>query len=230
MRFYLLSLFLLLNFGLFSQMTREIWTGIGFKTKLSNKTEMAFDLNTRSYSYDFQLFYPELTFKYKLSKWIKPSIDYRLLYQQNKYGNFLNSNRINFNLEFEKELNKRIGVGLRIRYQTTFNHIRAISNYEPDFDPTIRIKPSLSFAPKKSKFSYNTGIEFFFNPQNVLLGHQFSKYRAFIGTDINLKGPNTLQIKYLFGQNINDIKYKSQHIISIAYAFEWKKKIVEEEN
>ncbi len=229
MKYKLIFFSFLLSFNSICQMTREIWTGIGFKTKLTPKSELAIDINTRSYTYYLQLVYPEITYKFKLAKWLKPSIDYRLLDQRNKYGSFSLSNRLNFNLEFEKGLSKKLIVGFRIRYQSTFSRIREINDYNPDFSPTIRLKPSISYTPKKSKFSYNSAIEFFYNPQNVLLGHQFIKYRASFGTDINLKGPNTLSLKYLYGQNINSGKNKSQHILSISYTFEWKKKTAKEE-
>ena len=205
-------------------MTSEIWTGIGIKKNLTPKSEVAIDINTRSYSYYFQLLYPEITYKYKLNKWVKPSIDYRLLNQRNKYGNFTLSNRLNFNIEFEKKFRKKIGIGFRIRYQSTFKRIIDGNNYDADFSNVIRLKPSLTYMPKKSKFSYNSAIEFFYNPQNVILGNRFVQYRISLGTDINLKGTNTLSLKYLYGQNINISKNKSQHVLSINYIFEWKKK------
>jgi hypothetical protein len=229
MKSYIIFFFFLISLKSFSQMTREVWTGIGAKTKLSPKSELAIDINTRSYSYFFQLFYPEITYKYKLNKWIKPSIDYRLLDQRNKYGSFSLSNRLNFNVEFEKTIQKKIGIGFRIRYQSTFTRIIDVNNYDADFSTVIRLKPSLTFTPKKSKMSYNSAVEFFYNPQNVQLGRQFVKYRASFGIDINLKGPNIINLKYLYGQNINSDKNKSQHVLSIGYTFEWKKKSGKEE-
>ena len=229
MKFYLIFFFLLFSLNSICQMTREIWAGIGIKTNLTPTSEVAIDINTRSYSYYFQLLYPEITYKYKLNKWVKPSIDYRLLDQRNKYGNFTLSNRLNFNIEFEKKIQKKIGIGFRIRYQSTFKRIIDANNYDADFSNVIRLKPSLSYIPKKSKFSYNSAIEFFYNPKNEMLGHLFVQYRISLGTDINLKGQNTLSLKYLYGQNINSPKNKSQHVLSINYIFEWKRKFEKEE-
>ena len=48
-----------------------------------------------------QLLYPEVTLKYKVTKWFKPSIDYRGFYELNKYGNYKYSNRFNVNLNFD---------------------------------------------------------------------------------------------------------------------------------
>ncbi|MBI1836542.1 MAG: DUF2490 domain-containing protein [Flavobacteriia bacterium] len=225
-----LILFVIISFSSQAQLTNECWTAIGIKRKINSNSELSIDINTRSYSYSFQLIYPEITYKYKFTNWFKPSIDYRLLDQRNKWGNFHLSNRLNFNLDFEKTFKKKFIIGFRIRYQSSFSRTVILNNYNPDFDPTIRLKPAFQWMPKKSKMTFNSAVEFFYNPQNVIGGHQFTKIRASAGTDINLKGPNSISIKYLYGKNINDTKYKSQHILSITYTFDWKKKKEELKN
>lgn len=202
----------------FSQETNELWTGMGVSKKLNSNLEVTLDLNSRVYDYTLHLIYPELTLKYKVNKWFKPSIDYRGLDQLNKYGNYKYSNRFNFNLNFEKSI-KKYTFGLRLRYQYVFNGIRSIENYSPEFDQTIRIKPSVKYEIKKSKFIPSASIEWFYNPQNDLTGDRFTKIRASFGIDINLKGPHLLSVHYLYGQSINVAKTKSQNIISIYYCY-----------
>ncbi len=217
MRKFLYFLLITSSFS-FGQETNEIWSGMGVTKKINPKLDATLDVNSRAYGYTLQLIYPELTLKYKVNKWFKPSIDYRGLYELNKYGNYKYANRLNFNFNFEKSI-KKFSFGLRFRYQYVFNGIRSTENYSPDFDQTIRIKPSMKYEIKKSKFTPSASIEWFYNPQNGPLGDRFAKIRGSVGTDINLKGPHLLSVYYLYGQSINVAKTKSQNIISIYYCY-----------
>ena len=215
-RFILISL--LLGSYSFGQKTDELWTGIGVTKSINSRLDATLDLNNRVYNSTMQLLYPEVTLKYKVTKWFKPSIDYRGFYELNKYGNYKYSNRFNVNLNFTESI-KKYTFGLRIRYQYVFNGIRSAENYEPEFDQTIRFKPSVKYKIKKSKFTPTASFEWFYNPLNGPTGDRFAKIRGSIGTDINLKGPQLLTIAYLYGQSINTGKEKSQHIISIYYSY-----------
>ena len=218
----LLTFFLLLTSCSFAQLTREVWCGTGIQRKLTKNLEATLDINSRFYSFKEQLFYPELTFKYKVKKWFKPSIDYRGLVELNKYGNYKYANRLNFNLNFEKSFNN-LSFGFRIRYQYVFNGIRSYENYSPEFDQTIRLKPSIKYDIKKSRFTPNASVEWFYNPNNGPTGDRFAKIRSSVGADIALKGPHVLSINYLYGVSVNSAKTKSQHILSIYYCFIWEK-------
>jgi hypothetical protein len=110
-------------------------------------------------------------------------------------------------------------LGFRIRYQNDFNGIRSTENYSPEFDQAIRLKPMLKYDIKKSKFSPYSSIEWFYNPSNGILGDRFTKVRASIGSEINLPGPHSLNVSYLYGKNINGSKFKAQNIISIYYCY-----------
>ena len=218
MKNLVINLFFFTSFLSFSQETNELWTGIGVSKKLNSKVEATFDLNSRIYGNSIQLFYPELTLKYKVTKWFKPSIDYRGLDQLNKYGNYKYFNRFNFNFNFEKTI-KRFTFGLRLRYQYVFNGIRSTEYYSPYSNQTIRVKTSVKYEIKKSKFTPSGSIEFFYNPKNGPTGDRISKIRTSVGTDINLKGPHLLSVYYLYGRSVNLAKTKSQNIISIYYCY-----------
>lgn len=222
MRFFFI-LFILITYSAFGQVTNELWSGAEVQRKLSSNLDASVGINARGYGYNLQLFYPELTFKYKVVKWFKPSIDYRGLVQLNKYGNYKFSNRINFNANFEKSI-KKMSFGFRIRYQYDFSGIQSSVNYSPEFDQSIRLKPSFEYNIKKSKFTPTISVEWFYNPQYGEFGHRFTKIRASVGCDINLPGPNTMSINYLYGQNINGTKERSQNIISVNYSYLWGEK------
>lgn len=224
MRFLIPFFCFFIIFNLSSQTRFESWNAIGLKREISKKMALNFDVNTRSYDYYFQLLYPEFTISYKLNKWIKPSLDYRLLYQRNDFGNYHFSNRLNVNLDLNTKIWKKIYGGVRVRYQNTFQHFSNSDFYNSEFDQAIRIKPSLEWKPKNSKISLNSSIELFYNTiPDYSFSQRLDKIRSSIGTVINLKGPNSLDIKYLYGINVGISNNKSQHIISLAYTFDWKK-------
>lgn len=218
----LIVFFILVSPYSFGQLTRELWCGAGVQRKLTKDLDATFDLNSRYYDFKQQLFYPELTFKYKVTKWFKPSIDYRGLVELNKYGNYKFANRLNFNLNFVKSVNNW-SFGFRFRYQYVFNGIRSYENYSPEFDQTIRLKPSVKYDIKKNRFTPNASVEWFYNPNNGPTGDRFAKFRSSVGVDIDLKGPHTMSVNYLYGISINSAKDKSQHIISVYYCFLWEK-------
>ena len=63
---------------------------------------------------------------------------------------------------------------------------------------------------------------------NKDLGKRFTKYRLALGTSYNLKGPKSLDVKYVFGRNINLAKNEKEHIFSLTYNYDWEKLTPEE--
>jgi hypothetical protein len=217
MKIILIS-FLLLSQCSIAQYTNELWAGIGLEKKMNAKINLAIDLHTRAYRHNLQLMYSELTVKYKVSKWCKPSVEYRGLMRLNKYGNYHYSHRFNFNCSFEKQVH-RLSLGCRIRYQYVFSKFYTTANYSPEFDQTFRFKPSFKYNIKKNKLSPTASMEWFYNPQNGSMGNRFTKIRSAIGFDVNLKGPKTMSIEYQFGITINSAKDKAQNILSVSYTY-----------
>ena len=70
-RFILISL--LLGSYSFGQKTDELWTGIGVTKSINSRLDATLDLNNRVYNSTMQLLYPEVTLKYKVTKWFKQS-------------------------------------------------------------------------------------------------------------------------------------------------------------
>ena len=208
-------LFIILN-GTAQQSSFQIWAETGFKGKITKKIDFNLDVTNRFERYKLVTFFPQVSLKYKLADWIKPSIEYRWIANREDNGNFLANHRINGNIQFSHSL-KRLNFGLRVRYQYSFKG--ATSNYEPEFDKAIRIKPSISFDIKKSVFSPLVSCEFFYNPDQAYLGNRLNRIRSFIGVDINLKGPNDLQIGCFYDQKVNLPGLVSKYVFNIAYAF-----------
>ena len=172
------------------------------------------DINSRFNDSGLETFFPQLGISYKVSNWFKPSFDYRFLIDKNKYGNYKLLNRINLNLKFKHSID-RLGLGFRIRYQFAFKGLSSISDYDPDLDQAFRFKPSFSYNLKSSIFTPQVSTEFFINPDFIPYEQRFAKYRFAVGTGINLKGPNEINLKYFIEERRN--KNLLRHVIQVSF-------------
>jgi hypothetical protein len=195
--------------------------------KITNKLDCNVGLTNRFQDLNLVNFFPQVSVKYKLVDWLKPSIDYRLIANRENNGNYSNSHRINFNLQLEKEI-KRLSFGFRFRYQYSFNGLT--TNYEPEFDNAIRLKPSLVYDIQKSIISPILSCEFFYNPSSGLYGKRYTRIRSFAGIDINFKGPHALQIGYFFDKRINLPRLENRHVISLEYTYNISRKTKKKES
>lgn len=216
MRRLLILLFIGFSIVGFSQNYSEgqLRTSIGVKGKITKPLAWSADLNFRFMDNGLSTFFPQLGLSYKVTKWFKPSLDYRMLVDKNKYGNYKLLNRLNLNLKFSHKI-KRFDLGLRLRYQFAFSGASLSSEFDPDFDQAFRVKPAVSYNIKKSMFTPKFSTEFYFNPDFVPYGGRFIKYRIAAGTGIKLKGPNELDVKYFFEGT--PLKSRIRHVFSIGY-------------
>jgi hypothetical protein len=198
------------------QTSFQVWTETGVRGKITKKLDWNLSLTNRIQDYKLVTMFPQFSLKYKVLDWFKPSIDYRLISNREDNGNYTNNHRINFNLQFEQEI-KRLSVGFRFRYQYSFKGFS--TNYEPEFDNAIRLKPSLSYDIKKSYFTPIFSSEFFFNPSVGPFGERLTRIRTFFGLDINLKGPHELQVGYFFDQKINLPRSNTRNVLNVQYSY-----------
>lgn len=212
---FFLGLVLCLN--AFGQSTSfQIWTETGIRGKISKKIDWNISLTNRFQDVNLVTLFPQVGIKYKVVDWFKPSIDYRFIANREDNGNYTNNHRINFNVQLEKEI-KRFSFGFRFRYQYSFRGLT--TNYEPEFDNAIRLKPSFVYDVKGSLFSPVLSSEFFYNPSFGLFGQRFTRIRTFIGLDVNLKGPHELQIGYFFDKKINLPKLENRNVLNLQYTY-----------
>ena len=87
---------------------------------------------------------------------------------------------------------KRFTFSGRIRYQFSFDKLYETANYNAEFDQAIRLKPSVKYKIKKSKFTPLVSIEYFYNPKFEENGRQFVKYRITAGTEVDLNKKNNV--------------------------------------
>jgi hypothetical protein len=204
--------------GVFAQSTDvQVWTEKGFKGQIVKKLDYGVEWTNRIGNQGFETMFPQLSMKYKITNWFRPSIDYRLILKRQLNSNYDASNRLNFNIQFSK-LFDRLDLGMRFRYQYSFDNV-SNANYEPDFDRAFRLKPSLSYDINNSILTPKSSIEFFYNLSNGPLGKRFTKTRLFVGVDFELSGPHDISMGYIFDQSINLPNPLSRHIFNVSYGY-----------
>ncbi len=193
---------------------QQVWVETGVKYNLNKKLGASFDL-TQRYGYDgLGTLFPQVSFRYKISSWFRPSIDYRVILSKALDGTYSTSQRINGNLQFTYA-KKRLEAGLRVRYQYSFERISAA--YDSEFDQAWRIKPSVQYNIKGLPITPELSAEFFYNPENSAEGNQFNRIRYYGGADIELKHNQRIGVGVYLDQWINSIP-KKRVMYSLSYS------------
>lgn len=218
----LLLLLLFSPFLITAQTSSAVWSELGVKGDITKNLDWGVELNTRfGNSRGVETFFPQVSLKYKVTKWFKPSIDFRYILKKDKFSNYLGSNRLILNANFEKKFNKRLSAELRLRYQFGFSRWTADTDYEDETSTAIRIRPEINYEIKNSAFSPYLKSELFYSlePYN----YQFRKIRCAIGTNIEVDDPLSLSIGYMYDRELNDANNRPsiRHIytFSIKYKF-----------
>lgn len=211
--------FFLSSSSLFGQHEFQVWTEAGLDYKIKKGLHAGLEVNSRFDKTGVATFFPQLGVEYKLLKWLKSSVEYRFIVDKNNIGNYKVSNRLNFNLNFDKNKD-RWSFGTRLRYQYAFNTFSP-AQYDPDFDMAIRLKPSLKYDINDFPFSPEISAEFFFNP----LGggpYQpgFDKIRYTIGADLDVKGPHGFGFKYQLDHKLRNYSANLRHVLALSYSYD----------
>ena len=215
--FFALLVFCLHFSGIHSQSTVfQVWNELGVSGKLNKEFSYGVDLTTRFGNDGLSTIFPQLSLKYKLNKYVRVSIDYRLIGKKELNGNFLTSNRINGNLQLSYGI-KRHSFGFRTRYQYSFNNLGG--PYESEFDQAIRFKPSYSFDINNSFLTPNFSCEFFYNPLTGENGKQFTRIRYYLGVELELDGPHDLELGYYYDQKIQVANPINRSILNLSYSY-----------
>lgn len=215
---HLILCFLLFPFLANSQNSTvfQVWNEAGISYKIDKKQSLAFDLTTRHAAGGLRTFFPQVSYKYKLNKYIRPSIDYRYIGSRNNEGNFEFQHRINANLQFNQEF-ERLQLGLRLRYQYSTN--RLAENFEPEFGQAIRIKPSLAYDLPKTDLEPQVSMEFFTGPMDGQNGYHLNRIRWSVGLAYTFEGPHSLEVAYLYDQRIMSPGALNRAILNFSYGY-----------
>jgi hypothetical protein len=218
MKSFLVLLVIFLQFGfLYSQSTVfQVWNELGVSGKLTKDFSYGVDLSTRYGSDGLGTIFPQLSLKYKLNKYVRVSVDYRLIGKKELNGNFLTSQRVNGNLHFSYGI-KRHSFGFRTRYQYSFNKL--VGPYESEFDQAFRFKPSYAYDINNSIFTPNFSCEFFYNPLTGENGKQFTRIRYYVGVEMELDGPHNVELGYYYDQKIQIANPVNRSILNLSYTY-----------
>lgn len=197
----------------------QTWTETGVKLALGKRLGIGADWTNRIGENGFATVFPQISLKYKVSNWFRPSIDFRYVSKKQLDGTYKSYSRINFNAQFNYQ-KKRLSAGLRFRYQSQFSHLN--TQYDPEFDKAFRIKPSIEYDINNSIISPIISAEFFYDPNYSALGRRFNEIRYFIGGSLDLNGPHQIQIGYMFDQKINLPAPVNRQILSLSYIYNVK--------
>ena len=218
MRYLFASIFAILFQTSYSQNSVfQFWTETGIKYKLNKNIDFTVDWTNRFDSYGLNTSFPQASVRYKVSSWLKTSLDYRWILSKENNGNFSSGNRINAIVQVNKKV-ERLDVGFRARYQYSFNRFVS-SSYDPEFDMAYRFRPSISYDINSSIFVPNASIEFFYTPENGPLGNRFTRIRYQIGVDFETKLPLDFGISYLYDHKINLPNAIDRHVFNLSATY-----------
>lgn len=215
-RFFLLFLFI--PSCLFGQAEPKLWLEAGAKGSITKKIDWGLQVTNRFGSLGDETVFMQASAKYKVKKWLRPSIDYRVINDKDKNGNYSLTNRLNFNIELKHGI-KRFEFGARIRYQYSFRSFSSSGGYDPDFDQAVRLKAQVSYDIKNSFITPVSSLEYFYNPNYGPFGQRFSKYRIYVGADLEFDSPHGISFGYIRDQEFNLPAPETKNILSISYAY-----------
>lgn len=204
---------------LFCQTSGNLWIDLGVKGKITERLSWDGEITNRFGPNGIERFYIQGGVKYKLTKWFRPSIDYRFSFDRDDYTNYQPSHRIMLNGNFEKDLNKRWAAEVRLRYQYDFSSFNRDYGYQQAVEHTLRLKPEISYNIKDNPFTLNIGSELFYSLERY--NNYFYKVRLFIGTDVKLDDPMKIGIKYVFDHELfSQNNYpKIRHAIALSFKY-----------
>lgn len=212
-------LFIFLPSVVFAQNEGKVWAELGVGGKITDDLEWGVDVTTRFGGYGMETFFPQASLKYKVTKWFRPSIDYRFIADRQQAGYYTFSNRINFNAEFRHKM-ERLSLKSRIRYQYGFNRLVNSAQYDPEFDQALRFKLEAKYDLNDFLLSPVVSGELFYDPKYGPYGQRINKARVFAGFDLDLNNAHSISFGYLYDARINLPNPRNRHVLSLSYAYD----------
>jgi len=193
------------------------WANAGVRGDLVKKTDWTAELNARMDNTGIATFFPQVGINYKLTKWLKPSIEYRFVIDKNNIGNYKVASRLNFNAKFKENFD-RLGLGMRVRYQYAFDN-RGSFDYDADFDQAFRFKPEIAYDINDFILTPKVSTEFFYNPSLGEGGRRFDKMRFAIGASLDLNNDHDVSFKYQLDKRFHAFDRGVRHVFAVSYEY-----------
>lgn len=219
MRFLFVG-FCLLVTSAFSQVNEaQVWVETGVTGKVMKDMDWGVEVTNRFGNNGIETFFPQATLKYKVAKWFRPSIEYRLIGNRELAGYYLYSHRINLNTEFRYTFS-RLSLRSRIRYQFGFRNLVSSSFYEPEFDRALRVKVEGSYDINDFFLTPVLSAELFYDPLYGPYGQQINKLRFYGGFDLDLNAPHGVSVGYLYDARVNIPGPRTRHVLNLSYSYQ----------
>ena len=163
----------------------------------------------------------ELGAKIKINDYMSSGFGYRGINELDDVGNIQGHEKFNRYHAFLTGAYdyKKFDFRLRLQFQRK-NEVGVSNSINNDF---FRTRFELRYDVKNWKADPRIGIEFF-TKDDLNFDENYKKYRFSLGTKLNLKGPNSLTIKYILQEEVRVDSPISHHILRLNYNYSIKGK------
>ena len=230
-----------------------IWAEANVEKKINNSLSLegGVELRTRDDGFgEIDRLSVSLGASYKLTSWLKASLDYSLLDDHNhkvnssgkKYSDYWGlRHRVNLSLTASHQFG-RLGVSLRERWQYTYRPEQTVDrywNYTDEDDDVVfgekvvkkGISQTHTYHGKGSnkwrnrlqlKYKLDKTWRPYVSAESTVGGSGFDKMRYSLGTEIRLNKQHSLDMKYMYQHLYNDDDSESnRHILGLGYTFKF---------
>jgi len=217
--FFLLSFFALIGQN---EDVYENWSSIEVDYGLTKNIDIyaGGQLRIKSVGDSYNKSFYELGAKIKINDYLSSGFGYRGIDELDDLGNIQGHEKFNRYHAFLTGVYEYKKIDFRLRLQFQRKNEVGNSSLNNDF---FRTRFEVRYDIKGWKADPRIGIEFF-TKDDLNFDENYKKYRFSFGTKLNLKGPNSLTIKYILQEEVRVDSPVSHHILRLNYNYSIKRK------
>ncbi len=217
--FFLLSFFAIVGQN---EDVYENWSSIEVDYGLTKNIDIyaGGQLRIKSVGDSYNKSFYELGAKIKINDYLISGFGYRGIDELDDVGNIQGHEKFNRYHAFLTGVYEYKKIDFRLRLQFQRKNEVGNSSLNNDF---FRTRFEVRYDIKGWKADPRIGIEFF-TKDDLNFDENYKKYRFSFGTKLNLKGPNSLTIKYILQEEVRVDSPVSHHILRLNYNYSIKRK------
>ena len=217
--FFLLSFFAIVGQN---EDVYENWSSIEVDYGLTKNIDIyaGGQLRIKSVGDSYNKSFYELGAKIKINDYLSSGFGYRGIDELDDVGNIQGHEKFNRYHAFLTGVYEYKKIDFRLRLQFQRKNEVGNSSLNNDF---FRTRFEVRYDIKGWKADPRIGIEFF-TKDDLNFDDNYKKYRFSFGTKLNLKGPNSLTIKYILQEEVRVDSPVSHHILRLNYNYSIKGK------
>ena len=201
----------------------ENWSSIEVDYELTKNIDIyaGGQLRIKSVGDSYNKSFYELGTKIKINDYLSSGFGFRGIDELDDVGNIQGHEQFNRYHAFLTGAYdyKKFDFRLRLQFQRK-NEVGISDSVNNDF---FRTRFEVRYDIKDWKADPRIGIEFF-TKDDLNFDDNYKKYRFSFGTKLNLKGPNSLTIKYILQEEVRVDSPVSHHILRLNYNYSIKGK------